>query len=526
MESLRRRVSVREALTAEVITIDIIICECGERNPADAEFCRVCNAFLAWDRTTLIDMSKGPDNPPIESYDVEQPDAASPDTTEAEPDITISDVAVSDEGASSGTSEVDSSAGEETAAPGPEPVIASRPSGQTNSPHSLDDSPAQPPDVPDPRTRPTSSDQNPAAIECPSCGNPSPSHSRFCTRCGQRLAANDRPAEPPAPPTSSDENEQPSAGAPCPSCGHVGRRGQRYCTRCGDNLHPGGERPTALPQPNRENDGNPKDGSNASMSTNCPSCGIANPASRRYCRHCGYSFRSEVEPDWGHKQSAWSTATTSWSARREYQRSLTPYYRWRSIAVGAVAGVAVVGGLAALGFASTPAVKRFVFHQKPEPVQISDIIASIEPTSAVAPRYSPSRLTDGTRAKFTMKWPNTGGDPQECEPKAGSGTIVLTLAKEQKVSWIVIYPGLAEDIRKDHAQPTPSHIGILVGDDTNCHHGELQNSHEGKVIRLEGDTKVKTVSIAIQSSHKPGDQSPEQLISVSEIQLFTDKSTS
>lgn len=146
------------------------ICEdCGEANPPDAAFCRNCNAFLAWDRTTLTKTSKDRTPPPPGSA---APPSGSPPT--AAPISEPPPPAGQDRRPSPDHPPTFTTGG---AAAGPPERRPAQPAAARNH---------APSTGPGGGTAPT-------APACPQCGYGNPETVRFCIRCGYALG----PAEVP-----------------------------------------------------------------------------------------------------------------------------------------------------------------------------------------------------------------------------------------------------------------------------------------------------------------------------------------
>ncbi|MFZ0216362.1 MAG: SPFH domain-containing protein [Candidatus Dormiibacterota bacterium] len=69
-------------------------------------------------------------------------------------------------------------------------------------------------------------------VRCPKCGTLNPESAKFCSNCGETLAA-------PPPPASA-----PAATAACPKCGTPNAAGAKFCSNCGSPM----SAPPASPQ--------------------------------------------------------------------------------------------------------------------------------------------------------------------------------------------------------------------------------------------------------------------------------------
>jgi len=88
-------------------------------------------------------------------------------------------------------------------------------------------------------------------VRCAKCGTLNPETAKFCSRCGEPLAA--QPASTPAP------------GIACPSCGTQNAAGAKFCSNCGTSLTP--------------------------AAVSCPKCATQSPAGTRFCPNCGTNLQ-------------------------------------------------------------------------------------------------------------------------------------------------------------------------------------------------------------------------------------------
>ncbi|HEV2460827.1 MAG TPA: serine/threonine-protein kinase [Ktedonobacterales bacterium] len=102
--------------------------------------------------------------------------------------------------------------------------------------------------------------QAPGALLCPRCHQPNAAQMRFCSACGEQLAA--------GPPAPSAAYQQPGdSWINCPQCHAPNPSINRFCTSCGYTLMPG------------------------VAGFTCRVCGQRNPAGKRFCTGCGAPLR-------------------------------------------------------------------------------------------------------------------------------------------------------------------------------------------------------------------------------------------
>jgi hypothetical protein len=151
-----------------------------------------------------------------------------------------------------------------------------------------------------------------------------------------------------------------------------------------------------------------------------------------------------------------------------------------------------------------------------EYVEVSPLVARVEPANAAAGQSDPAKLVDRSAEEFSLKW------PQEAEPKAesacgaapGTGWVVLTTQRPVRVRQILIYPGLDEKNPRRTLQPLPQKVGIRF-DDGPCQ--TLNLSHPVSAIAVDSGRPVTRVRIGIMSASTGPDLEPR--ISITEIGL-------
>jgi membrane protease subunit (stomatin/prohibitin family) len=87
-------------------------------------------------------------------------------------------------------------------------------------------------------------------VRCANCGTLNPENAKFCSNCGQTMAA----APPPAPPAP--------AGVTCANCGTNNAAGAKFCANCGNNLL-------------------------APTTVTCSNCATVSPTGTKFCPNCG-----------------------------------------------------------------------------------------------------------------------------------------------------------------------------------------------------------------------------------------------
>jgi len=359
----------------------------------------------------------------------------------------------------------------------------------------------------------------PIDLICEVCGTANRPGTEFCTNCNAYLAW-DRSSAGGEPP-GSDAASSPVRAAPRPepadrSAGSD--QAQRSPSRqdaaaaLGSPALPAplaspgssaGEAPTE-PQPTLVEP--------AQLGEQCPTCGLVNQPGKRFCAHCGFGFASSI-PALPSTQavSAWNqtAAARDRAARREYRRSLPPFYRWRRLVIGLLA-LALVVAAAVVVPHPVAAARDGWYALRKDFVNVA-ASASVDPADATAPGSDPAALVDRSVQEWTMKWQPAAGSGV-CGAAAGTGIITLTFAP-RRIRQLQIVPGLGPG-RDRSSQPVPREIGIGF-DDEECQLRVLANSDKQPAIKLDSGEAVSRVRIGIVSVYPVSGGEP--LVSLQEI---------
>ena len=347
---------------------------------------------------------------------------------------------------------------------------------------------------------------------CEDCGEANPSDAEFCRNCNAFLAWDrtslTRTASASTPPPTVTAAPAVTAASPTSQPAPPG-----YAT-----ASPVDQRADEHGAPHKQAANDGLGGGNAATARACPHCGYRNPDTVRFCIRCGNSFASAEAPDSSQQASAWSAAAADRAARREYRRSLPPFYRWRRVGIGVVAAAALIAGGMFLRGDPVGFVKDGWYWLNKQYVPVKVVSASIDPPSAAAPGSDPAKLVDGSVQEFTMNWtpPPEGASP--CGAAPGTGWITLTI-DPARIRKVVIWSGLAEDNLTGRAlQPLPKTVGIRF-DDKACQPFDLKDTTDPFPIYVDSLQPVTRVHIGIAAASRPVGPDLPALISITEIVL-------
>ncbi|MDN5770929.1 MAG: zinc ribbon domain-containing protein [Microlunatus sp.] len=347
-------------------------------------------------------------------------------------------------------------------------------------------------------------------LVCEACGEPNPPGTEFCRNCNGYLAWDgDASAEPTVPSgREASTVDRPTISAPTDQ----GLRPEAEQSTVGTQTYP----------EQAHSDHNYADQQYADQQYadfDCPICGTVNPATRRYCGHCGYSFVADDDTDPYADWSGWTPqamAARDREARREYRRSLPPLYRWRRVIIAVLVLALCVGLGALLRRDPVSLAKSGWYRLTKDYVPVAGVQAQVDPPSATAPGSDPAAAVDGTVAEWTMVWAPTG--ESECGAAPGTGTLVLTFPAT-RVRQIRVNPGLDQTNPLRDRQPQPKVIGISF-DGGACQPFPLQQTATVESLDADSGTTVTQVRIGIASAYPaPADAKP--LISLTEVRLMT-----
>lgn len=359
---------------------------------------------------------------------------------------------------------------------------------------------------------------------CEDCGEANPSDAEFCRNCNAFLAW-DRTS---LSRTASERTPPPTVNAAPAATGS---------TPIGQAAQPLPDEPRqAAPTPgyatanpvDRRVDTSHQRAANDGLGARdtatlkaCPHCGYGNPTTVRFCIRCGTSFAAAGPPTSSQQPSARSAAASAAAAdraaRREYRRSLPPFYRWRRVGIGVVVAAALIAGAVFLRDDPVGFVKDGWYWLNQQYVPVKVVAASIDPPSAAARGSDPAKLIDGSVQEFTMNWTPPPEGPSSCGAAPGTGWITLTIVPT-RVRKVVIWSGLAKDNPNGRAQqPLPKTGGIRF-DDGECQPFELSDTTDPISLYVDSGHPITQVHIGIATASGPAGPDAAQ-ISLTEIAL-------
>jgi hypothetical protein len=263
------------------------------------------------------------------------------------------------------------------------------------------------------------------------------------------------------------------------------------------------------------------------LQQNCPRCGRANDASRRFCAKCGHQLipspgrplgRTVEKSLWrGWWERLWDTRDRS--ARRAYRRSLPPLLRWRRVLAGLMALALVVGGTVLVrrttGDSPVASVvdRWYDVRNRDRYVFVQGVQASLAPA---APGQKPARLVDSSRDAWTTPW--SGEEGRDCRPPPGVSVIVLTFP-EARIQRMDFRSGLSEKLSDRLQQFRPRTLGISFDEDACSHHLDLDNKYDNLNLHLDSGKPVTSIHITVETAYPPEADKKDDLLSVGEISL-------
>jgi zinc-ribbon domain len=339
-----------------------------------------------------------------------------------------------------------------------------------------------------------------AEDQCSACGERNPAGTAFCLFCGVYLGWN----EPGRGPASSSAGTPPAGTGTAPGSGAAAP------------VAP----PTAPPDPVPSSPGAP-----------CPHCGQPNPPDRRFCGRCGYPLvaapvptsRTPV-PQTSERRGWWAR----WSnpderrAKREYRRSLPPFYRWRRVlvTVGVVAAAALV--LVVTGNNPVGYVHERWLDLTVDPVPIADVTATARPPGSVAPTYDVSKLPGERRDAWATDWPAGTTTLTGCGSTPNrTGRIVLGWDQPTRVRGLEVWAGVAaEKGRLNQFRPRRLDVTYLDHGAARCVELSLHDAADGQRLSFDTGSDVTSLLVSVGSVFPPTAQPSTTLVAIGGIQVL------
>jgi hypothetical protein len=209
-------------------------------------------------------------------------------------------------------------------------------------------------------------------------------------------------------------------------------------------------------------------------------------------------------------------------ARREYRRSLPPFYRWRRVIVGVGGLAAVLVVLSVVGKSPVSWAKDRLYDVRGTLVAVDPVVFAAVPPQSVATDYEVLAL--GT-APLDDAWA-TAWNPADfaqldgCSGKqAAKGTITLTFKDPVRVRRLDIRAGLPAANAKRALQFRPS--VLLVMYEGRCSELQLKDSSDLQQLKLDTGVPVKQLQIAVGATYPARPDAAENLTALTSIAVLS-----
>ena len=344
---------------------------------------------------------------------------------------------------------------------------------------------------------------------CTACGERNPAGSAFCLYCGVYLGWDQATAEQREPSSVAIQHPGP-ARTPTPA-GETPRL-----------TTPSQTPPAGIPQ-YEDVSARPKPGEVA-----CPQCGVPNAATLRFCSKCGKALRPSLPTT----QALSAVPRQSWwqrlwdpkdrRARRDYRRSLPPFYRWRRVIVGVGGLAAVLVVLSVVGKNPVSWGKDRLYDVRGTLVTVDPVVFDAVPAKSVATDYNVLAL--GT-APLDDAWA-TAWNPADfaqldgCSGKqAAKGMVILSFKDPVRVRRLDIRAGLPAANAKRPLQFRPS--VLLVMYEGRCSELQLKDSSDLQQLKLDTGVPVKQLQIAVGATYPARPDAAENLTAMTSIAVLS-----
>lgn len=268
----------------------------------------------------------------------------------------------------------------------------------------------------------------------------------------------------------------------------------------------------------------------------CPSCGLALPATRRFCR-CGATLtpRAQVEDLPEVPRESWFRRISGRSAsfrrrlRAANQGVRVGFDRGRAAqaqAARVTAALAALGITAAITLPQASDVRAEARDRVEalDPrgfVPITDLTATTDPEVAAETGFLPGYAVDG---KLGRAWSALWTDPADAGPKCTrpGGTpasLVVTLPKPTDVDQVVLVGGLPETSPDRDRQALPKTVDIEWLPSGRCTKVDLTKD-AGEQSFAVGAKDVTQARLTIVSVHPPQDPPEELRTALAEVVLL------
>ncbi len=365
-----------------------------------------------------------------------------------------------------------------------------------------------------------------ASIICRRCGTANTAGDQFCGSCGAFLEWEGQPAE---PGPAGDSGAEPGPAGSLPPTAATNATNATPVPSGMPEIVPSD--PIWPPEPGASASPSPQATSSAAADADaglirCPSCGIANPATRTFCQSCGTTLAQAarvVEPDAAaiaaavaRQASVPRVATTPVPpAAPRAGRSSRGFPRWIFV-IGGLGILVGVGAVAASMLLSGPGPGS-IATSAPETAAPSTAAVESAAVESAAPSPTPASvqlsLTSatassvvGNRAKFAADMA-IDGNPKTCwqegKPTEKGQWIEVTFAKA-RVDAITMYNGyqLSDDAYFANLRLKDITVSINGGDPIKIRLEDVKGPQRFELGAIDGATKVRVTIVSTYASKK------------------------
>ena len=368
----------------------------------------------------------------------------------------------------------------------------------------------------------------PAEAQCDNCGELNPIDSAFCLNCGKYLGWHEKPPVTGTGPTSGTPTISGPTGPPTGPTGQTTTGAPAGSGGTGQAATGGS---SALPRRGAD----PRSGAGASSTAQmrpvgaggCPNCGQPIEPGRRFCSRCGFLLVPSGPTTAGPSQSTIQGGSSGWwfwgdpaerAARREYRRSLPPFYRWRRVILSVLALVVAVVLVVFLFNDPVEWVKQRWYDVTGRTTELSDVTPTAVGTTA--PQYDVSGLMDGDpRTAWGTPWPAEAPVSGSCEGRPGEGRIHLTWSRPSRIRAVSVRAGLDAAESGRDSQPIPRTLDVSFPNGR-CVHVPLDNNPDAQTVEVDSTTPVRSMDVAVGSVFASTATRSDQVVTLSELQLL------
>jgi hypothetical protein len=261
----------------------------------------------------------------------------------------------------------------------------------------------------------------------------------------------------------------------------------------------------------------------------CPRCATPNPATRRFCSHCGQfvgeprdmgalrAFAPRHLPWW--RRWWYGQPGSERAARAAYRRSLPWPVRMRRVLVVLVVALLGLGYLHFVGRDPVTWARHQLDALRGALVSVSDVTARAPAGSSPVPDFPATAAVDGDSAtawaiRFTGPQQVTG---TTCTAVADTNGLLLAAPQQVTLRAIKVHAGFPGENAQLRWRPRTLELWFPDG---SCQRVNLADTAKPQQIRIHR-VKANAVRIAVVAGYPPQGGSTDALTAITEIALLT-----